>query len=278
MIGDTHQVDIVRYGRGSARSTEDTVVVEEPLALRVDGKDVVVTMRTPGDDLDLAAGFLLTEGWIRTVEDIGTLAYCPDEDDPDRRNLVEARLVRSYRTSGPDRYSWANSSCGLCGKSTIDGIRQELEVLGTGVSVRAEVVLMLPDRLRLRQRNFSRTGGIHGAGLFDPEGEEIVVREDIGRHNAVDKAIGAALRQGTKGRAAILMVTGRLGFEIAQKALVARIPVVASVSAPSSLALELAEELGLTAVGFVRDGSMNVYTHPDRVKATSNPSLEGKQH
>ena len=169
--------------------------------MRVDGQDVVVTMRTPGDDLDLAAGFLLTEGWIRTIEDIETLAYCPDEDDPDRRN-------------------------------------------------------------------FSRTGGIHGAGLFDPEVEEIVVRE----------AIGAASRQGTQGRAAILMLSGRLGFEIAQKALAARIPVVASVSAPSSLALEIAEELGLTAAGFVWDGSMNVYTHPHRVKASAKPALEGKQH
>ncbi len=278
MTRDTHRVDIVRYGRGSARSTEDTVVVEEPLALRVDGQDVVVTMRTPGDDLDLAAGFLLTEGWIRKIEDIGTLAYCPDEDEPDRRNIVEARLVRSYRTSGPDRYSWASSSCGLCGKSTIDSIHQELEVLEARVSVCEDIVLGLPDKLRLRQRNFSRTGGIHGAGLFDREGGEIVVREDIGRHNAVDKAIGAALRQGKLGRATILMVSGRLGFEITQKALAARIPVVASVSAPSSLALELAGELGLTAVGFVREGSMNVYTHPHRVKASSQSALEGKQH
>ena len=268
MSRDTDQFEVVRYEGGESRPVDDTVVVEEPLAIRLDGDDLVVTMRTPGDDLDLAAGFLLAEGLIREIGDIGTLAFCPDEEHPDRRNIVEARRVRPSEVSNQRRYSWVSSSCGLCGRSTIDGIRQELDVLKADITVSEDVVLSLPGSLRRRQRNFSRTGGIHGAGLFGRDGGEIVVREDIGRHNAVDKAIGAALRHGELGGAAVLMVSGRLGFEIAQKALAARIPVVASVSAPSSLALELAEDLGLTAVGFVRDGSMNVYTHPHRVKAS----------
>lgn len=248
-------------------SANDAVVVEEPLEIRIDGESLVVTMRTPGDDLDLAAGFMLTDGWIRSSRDIGTLGYCPDERDPSLRNIVDVRLVDRTRPVHTDRRTWANSSCGLCGKATLESIHQSSQPLTSNLRMSRDVLLGMPEALAELQENFSRTGGIHAAGAFDRQGRVLVVREDIGRHNAVDKVIGCLLRDGRLPAAAALMVSGRLGFEIAQKALVARIPVVASVSAPSSLAVALALEFGMTTIGFLRGESMNIYSHPDRVVA-----------
>ena len=265
MSKDTDEVSIVRSDSDGTRSAADRVVVEEPLELRVNGESLVVTMRTPGDDLDLAAGFMLTEGWIDSLAGIGTLAYCSDEEHPDLRNIVEVQLLDSSRTVGVDRSTWASSSCGLCGKATLESIRQDCEPVSTDLRMSRETVLRLPSRLRERQDNFDATGGIHAAGLFDAAGECIAVREDIGRHNAVDKVIGGTLRTGRLAEARVLMVSGRLGFEIAQKALMARVPIVASVSAPSSLAIELSREFGVTAIGFLRGESMNIYTHPERI-------------
>lgn len=265
MQRDTDQIVVVRLDPQGDSSALDTVVVEEPLEIRVDGESFVVTMRTPGDDLDLAAGFMLTEGWIRTVNDIGTLAYCPDERDPTLRNTVDVRLTGGNRPSATDRRLWMSSSCGLCGKATLESIHQNTRPLTTAVRISREVILGLPQALWKDQENFHQTGGIHAAGLFDAEGHPLAVREDIGRHNAVDKAIGALLRGGDLSRAAAMMVSGRLGFEIAQKALMAGIPVVASVSAPSSLAVGLAREFNMTTIGFLRGETMNVYSHPERI-------------
>ncbi len=249
-------------------SRDDRVVVEEPLEIRIDGESWVVTMRTPGDDLDLAAGFLLTEGLIERVEDIGTLAYCADDKDPDLRNIVDAKLDDGRAQAmkeRPARTVWANSSCGLCGKATLESIRQSCRDLNDEVRVSREIVLGMPRALSDRQFNFHATGGIHAASVFDADGGCLAVREDIGRHNAVDKVIGGALRGGYLRDAAAMMVSGRLGFEIAQKALVARVPIVASVSAPSSLAIDLAREFRMTTIGFLRGESMNVYSHPERI-------------
>ena len=265
---DTGSVKIIRSGPTGHESLDDCVVVEEPLEIRIGGESIVVTMRAPGDDLDLAAGFLLTEGWIDAVEDIGTLAYCPDEKDPSLRNIVDAQLVNGKMPDASTRAAratWANSSCGLCGKATLESIHQTCRRLVDSVRVPRHIIVGLPDALSEYQANFHETGGIHAAGLFDADGGFIGVREDIGRHNAVDKVIGAALRSGTLSRAAVMMVSGRLGFEIAQKALMAEVPIVASISAPSSLAIDLANEFGLTAIGFLRGDSMNIYSNPQRI-------------
>lgn len=266
MSRDTDRVVVLRLDPAGETSTSDSIVVEEPLEIRVDGESMVVTMRTPGDDFDLAAGFLLTEGWIRDAGDIGTLAYCPDERDPTLRNRVEVRRAgRDLPPVRAERRMWVSSSCGLCGKATLESIHQDHTPLTSEVRMEQETVLELPGALARLQHNFSQTGGIHAAGLFDADGGVLVVREDIGRHNAVDKAIGALLRDGRLSDASAMMVSGRLGFEIAQKALVARIPIVLSVSAPSSLAVALAREFGMTTVGFLRGRSMNVYSHPERI-------------
>jgi FdhD protein len=202
------------------------------------------------------------------VDDIGVLAFCPDEKDPTLKNIVDVRLVRSKvpsEAARAARATWANSSCGLCGKATLESIRQHCEILDDDVAMARKTIIGLPDALARLQSNFRLTGGIHAAGLFDADGRCLGVREDIGRHNAVDKVIGSGLREGYLGRAAAIMVSGRLGFEIAQKALMARVPIVAAVSAPSSLAIELARDFGLTAIGFLRGNSMNVYSRPERI-------------
>lgn len=260
-------VQVVALGEGGARPRRlhDEVVVEEPLEIRLNNVSVVVTMRTPGDDFDLAAGFLLSEGILRAAADIGTIGYCPDEDDPRLKNIINVTTADPDRTIESTRSTWANSSCGICGKTTIDAIRREIQPIQSSIEVNRAVLLALPERMREQQANFARTGGIHAAGLFDRDGNLLVIREDLGRHNAVDKAVGAALRSGVPTSETILMVSGRLGFEIAQKTVASGIPVVASVSAPSSLAIQLADELGVTAIGFVRGSSMNIYTHPQRV-------------
>jgi len=262
---DTDHVSVVRLDAAGGTSLSDSVVVEEPLEIRVDGESLVVTMRTPGDDLDLAAGFLLTEGWIESAAEIGTLSYCPDERDPNLRNTVDARLIGRSRPVREPRRAWANSGCGLCGKSTLESIHQSVKPIESAVRISRGIIMGLPETLSERQTNFRETGGIHAAGLFDAEGRCLAVREDIGRHNAVDKVIGALLGRGDLQKAAAMMVSGRLGFEIAQKALMARIPIVASVSAPSSLAIDLAQEFGVTAIGFVRGASMNIYSHSERI-------------
>ena len=261
---DVQVVRTINLGENGARGVDDEVVVEEPLEIRLNNLSLVVTMRTPGHDFDLAAGFLWTEGFIESLDDIGTMAYCPNEEEPHLKNIVNV-TAKSTRPIESSRRAWANSSCGICGKTTIEAIYREAKPVESPLFVEKDVLIALPGRMRAEQRNFDRTGGIHAAGLFDAKGTLLTIREDLGRHNAVDKVLGSALHAGTRTSEAILMVSGRLGFEIAQKAVAAGVPVVASVSAPSSLAIALTEKLGVTAVGFVRGCSMNIYTHSQRI-------------
>ncbi|PYS35491.1 MAG: formate dehydrogenase accessory sulfurtransferase FdhD [Acidobacteria bacterium] len=264
---DSSRVSVVKVEETQSQRVDDDVVIEEPLEIRVNGDSLSVTMRTPGDDFDLAVGLLWTEGIIRSRDEIGTIAYCPDEEQPELKNIVNVVLVDTTRKIESSRRLWSNSSCGLCGKATLESIHQVCQPVASSIVISRELLFSLPSRLRQAQANFERTGGIHAVGLFDEQGSLLVLREDIGRHNAVDKVLGAALVGGLPVSETIMMVSGRLGFEIAQKALVAGIPVVASISAASSLAIELANDLGMTTIGFLRGRSMNVYSHPERIAA-----------
>jgi len=266
---DSRRVSVLKIDGNRSQAADDDVVIEEPLEVRVNGDSVSVTMRTPGDDFDLAVGLLWTEGIIRSSAEIGTIAYFPDEEQPELKNIVNVVLVDNTRKIESSRRFWSNSSCGLCGKATLDAIRQSCQPISSSIQVSSELLQSIPSRLRQAQSNFERTGGIHAVALFDVEGMLLVLREDIGRHNAVDKVLGAALMRGLPLPETVMMVSGRLGFEIAQKAVVAGIPVVASISAASSLAIELATSFGMTAIGFLRGRTMNVYSHPERIRAES---------
>jgi FdhD protein len=259
-------------GTGATTTRPDTLAAEEPLEIRVDGRPLAVTMRTPGDDLDLAHGFLLTEGVIAAVADIAIARYCDSVDDSGRNtyNVLDLDLAPGVPAPvvGIERNFYTTSSCGVCGKASIDAVRTKTtyEPGGDRTPVRPEILVGLPDALRAAQKVFDKTGGLHAAGLFTADGELLCVREDVGRHNAVDKVLGWALREGRVPLAGhILMVSGRASFELVQKALMAGVPTLAAVSAPSTLAAELADESGMTLVGFLRGTSMNVYTGADRI-------------
>jgi FdhD protein len=251
----------------------ETLAVEEPLEIRLNGKAITVTMRTPGSDVELAQGFLLTEGVIGGRDDIARVEYCrgAGEDGMNTYNVLDVSLAEGVAMPDVDvtRNFYTTSSCGVCGKGSIDAIRT-ISRHSPGddpTIVASETLSAMPDQLRAAQKVFASTGGLHGAALFDADGTMLVVREDIGRHNAVDKVIGWALEQervpltGT-----VLLVSGRASFELTQKAVMAGIPVLAAVSAPSSLAADLASQAGLTLIAFLRGDSMNVYTRSDRVK------------
>jgi FdhD protein len=260
---------------GTAVERPDTLAAEEPLEIRVGPanttrKPLAVTMRTPGHDLDLALGFLLTEGLIRSSDDVRTAQLCAGDNAPNTYNVVDVTLAAHVPPPDvdPARNFYTTSSCGVCGKASIDAVRtrSRFPVADDPVTVTATTLAGLPDTLRAAQRTFDATGGLHAAGLFTPAGELIAAREDVGRHNAVDKIAGWALRDGRLPLAGhVLLVSGRASFELVQKASMAGVPVLAAVSAPSTLAVELAEEVGLTLVGFLRGHTMNVYTAPERV-------------
>jgi FdhD protein len=249
----------------------DKLVTEEPMEIRLHGpgqepRPLVVTMRTPGNDFELAVGFCVTEGILDTVDDLDTVAYCLAGEGEQEFNVVTVTLRRPVVLDGPERRFAANASCGLCGKTTLDEIEQHCAPVADGPVVPRSVVASLPERLLAAQTVFEATGGVHAAGLFTPAGEILALREDVGRHNALDKLIGhAALERRLPLSDAVLMVSGRVSFEIVQKAAVAGIPIVCAVSAPSSLAVDAANRFGQTIVGFVRDERANVYTRPDRV-------------
>ena len=250
------------------RERTDMLAGEEPLEIRAAGPGqdpvrVAVTMRTPGHDFDLAAGFLITEG-LAAVDGIAAVAYCEDPD-AQRYNVVTVRTRSSFDLGAAERNFFATSSCGICGKAALEAVTVRCDPIVADVAVSADNLLALPEALRGRQRIFGRTGGLHAAGLFDPAGDLRLLREDVGRHNAVDKVVGAVALGGVAG-GEVLLVSGRLSFEIVQKAAVARIPVVCAISAPSSLAVRAADELGITAVGFLRSGGFNIYAHPERVR------------
>ena len=247
----------------------DSLAVEEPLELRIDGRPLTVTMRTPGHDVELAHGFLLTEGAIAGREDVRIARYCDslDEDGRNTYNVLDMELAAGVAPPAA-RAFLTTAACGVCGKAALDDVRlrSRYEPALDGCQVSAAVLAELPSRLRAAQRVFESTGGLHAAGLFTIGGELLWVREDVGRHNAVDKVLGAALLAGVlPATGTVLMVSGRASFELTQKAAMAGVPVLAAVSAPSSLAASLADELGITLVGFLRGDSMNVYTRADRI-------------
>jgi FdhD protein len=246
--------------------------VEEPLELRVNGTPLAVTMRTPGHDVELAHGFLLTEGVIGAVPDVSTARYCDSVDDEGRNtyNVLDVALAGGVPPpqTGVERNFYTTSSCGVCGKASLDAVRLRTRFSPAADPMRVTyaVLTTLPDRLRAAQRVFESTGGLHAAGLFRADGSLLVVREDVGRHNAVDKVLGWALLQGgIPASGCVLMVSGRASFELTQKAVMAGVPVLAAVSAPSSLAVDLAEEAGVTLVGFLRGESANVYAGARRI-------------
>jgi FdhD protein len=270
---NTSNVHVVALNDGVRSERTDTLAAEEPLEIRVQGpgqdqRSVAVTMRTPGGDFELAVGFLFTEGLI-VPEDISRVAYCDNLPGEDQQyNIVSVALNRPFDFDQLKRNFYATSSCGVCGKAALDDIEVRCAPVASGTRVVAETLLALPTKLRKAQKVFERTGGLHAAGLFSPDGALVSIREDVGRHNAVDKVVGEQVLAGRVPLADhILQVSGRLSFEIVQKAAVGGIPIVSAVSAPSSLSVEAGERFGMTLVGFVRDDRLNVYTHPERVVA-----------
>ncbi len=251
---------IVRYRRegGFVRVT-DRVAREEPLEIRVNCSPVAVTMRTPGHDADLAAGFLLTEGVVTSPDEILDIAHCADLDPAAAGNVLEVRLREAPDLASLTRHVFTSSSCGVCGKATIASVMGQFPPVSQASEVSAALLMSLPGKLRAAQDTFERTGGLHAAALFDRDGELILLREDVGRHNALDKLIGYFLRRGESMEDRILLVSGRLSFELLQKSLAARIPIVAAISAPSSLAVRFAQTSGQTVVGFLREQGFNVY-------------------
>ena len=261
---------VVAWRNGVVGARADRLAGEEPMEVRVAGPGqeptpVAVTMRTPGNDFELACGFLVTEGLVG-AGDIARVAYCDTvAGDEQRFNVVTVR-TRTPARVGPVRNFYATSSCGVCGKASLDRIEVLCAPAAPGPVVTAATLLSLPETLRASQRVFDATGGLHAAGLFDPGGDLVAAREDVGRHNAVDKLVGRlAMDGGLPATQKLLLVSGRTGFEIVQKAAVAGLPIVCSVSAPSSLAVAAADRFGMTLVGFLRDGSFNVYCGEERI-------------
>ncbi|MFF4052757.1 formate dehydrogenase accessory sulfurtransferase FdhD [Streptomyces chartreusis] len=270
------RVERIRERHAAYRA--DTLVVEEPMEIRVGGRPLSVTMRTPGDDFDLAAGFLASEGVVHRAEEIAAIRYCAGtaSDGTNTYNVVDVMLAPGVAPpdASLERNFYTTSSCGLCGKASIDAVHTSAgwTVAEDEFRLSLETLTAFPERLRAAQRVFDTTGGLHAAGLFTSDGELVCMREDVGRHNAVDKVVGHALRSGWLPlRGTVLMVSGRASFELVQKAVMAGIPFLAAVSAPSSLAVDLASERGLTLVGFLRGTSMNVYTGQERLQ----PHLAG---
>jgi FdhD protein len=263
---------VVRIGPTGRTTRPDTLAVEEPMELRVGGTPLSVTMRTPGHDVELAHGFLLTEGVITGPADIASARYCDSLDDAGRNtyNVLDVALAPGVAAPsvGVERNFFTTSSCGVCGKASLDAVRTRTAhpVHDDPLRVGTSVLCALPDRLRAAQRVFDSTGGLHAAGLFTADGELLVAREDVGRHNAVDKVLGWALLESrVPARGCVLMVSGRASFELVQKAVMAGVPALAAVSAPSSLAVELAADSGMTLIGFLRGATMNVYSGAERI-------------
>ncbi len=270
-----HQVRRLRDGAWS--TVDDVLAAEEPLEIRliwqngaeVARKAIAITMRTPGDDFELAAGFLHGEGIIRHQADVVDVSYCTDEDEDQKLNIVNVTLRPGleFDVSRLERNFYTTSSCGVCGKAALDTLEvQGCAALDDATRVAAATICALPEKLRAAQPVFERTGGLHAAGLFTPEGELQLLREDVGRHNALDKLVGERFLAGaTPFDGHVLLLSGRASFELLQKALVARIPVVAAVGAPSSLAVELAQSFNITLAGFVRPDGLNVYSGEERI-------------
>lgn len=272
-----------RVGPGAASSDEDEVALEEPLEIRIHGDPVAVTMRTPGEDRLLALGFLLAEGILHSRDDVSSVAHCGHPGDEGYGNVIEVTpapgvRIDLERVQASRRGTLTTSACGVCGRKSVDDLMGACGTVGfDDLRVPVERIARAPEVLRQRQANFARTGGVHAAAALTAAGEVLAAFEDVGRHNAVDKVVGALLVENRVGtpfssppiepgrRPVLLAVSGRASFEIVQKAAVARIPIVASVSAASSLAIDLAARAGVTLATFVRDGRFNVFTHPSRI-------------
>jgi FdhD protein len=264
-------VQVLAFDAAGARRRPDRLVTEEPMEIRVAGPGqepapFAIAMRTPGNDFELAAGLCLTEGLIAGPDDVDSIAYCLGADQEQMFNVVTVRVRTRVADDVRDRRYLSNSSCGICGKAALEEIEVRCAPVGAGPQVAASVIGSLPEKLGQRQRVFDQTGGLHAAARFSADGTLLETREDVGRHNALDKLIGNALLERVLPLANdILLVSGRLSFELVQKAAVAGFPVLCAVSAPSSLAVATAEQMGQTVVGFLRDGRFNVYSHPERV-------------
>ena len=270
----TSRYRVLRLDDGVGAHRPDSLAAEEPLEIRVGGRPLTVTMRTPGDDFDLARGFLVSEGVVTSAEDVTSIRYCAGATVGGANTYNVVDVILDDAVPAPDasleRNFYTTSSCGVCGKASLDAVRtvSRWSVDADPVRLSATTISTLPDTLRAAQRVFDRTGGLHAAGLFDADGTLSCVREDVGRHNAVDKVIGWAVGQGRLPLTGMtLMVSGRASFELVQKAVMAGVPALAAVSAPSSLAVDLAREMGLTLVGFLRGSTMNVYSGEQRFGA-----------
>lgn len=261
----SHQV--MRCEIGSAPRQElDTLVREEPLEIRVRGKSIAVTMRTPGHDRELAAGFLLSESIIRQRDEVVEIAPCHESDSPENTLNVFLAPAIEIDLARLTRHVFASSSCGICGKASIEAVHQHFAPVESNGTMAVETLTALPGRMRAAQRTFSQTGGLHAAAIFDLQGNLLVLREDAGRHNAVDKVLGwGFLENKLPFDSHVLLVSGRASFEIVQKALAARIPILAAVSAPSGLAVEFARESDQTLIGFLRGETFNIYSHAERI-------------
>lgn len=261
MPEQSQSYQIWKYSAGELSKVSDSVAREEPLQITVDGTPVAVVMRTPGCDADLVAGFLITEGLVDSTAEIRridleqkknhALAFLADEVVLDHEKL--------------SRNLFSASSCGICGKASIEAIHQQAAPVEVGFTMKADVILVLPKTLHEAQTTFQSTGGLHAAALVNDNGEILALREDVGRHNAIDKVIGWAAMENVDLSRTLLQVSGRVSFEVMQKALMARIPIVSAISAPSSLAVEFADQSGQTLIGFLRPPTMNVYSHPERI-------------
>jgi FdhD protein len=274
--GLTTPARIVSYDGGSAREVVDDLATEEPLEIRLlfgtQTRTAAVTMRTPGNDFELAAGFLSAEGIISRRDDIAAISYCidPHIDAAQRYNIVNVELARSVapQLERLERHFTMSSACGVCGKASIEALQTRAHRIEDPVSISLEMIARLPETMRQAQRIFKSTGGLHAAALFDANGSLLALREDVGRHNALDKISGWALLEGRIPlQGCVLLVSGRASYELVQKSIVARIPILCAVSAPSSLAVELAQSFGLTLVGFVRGSRANVYAGSERIAA-----------
>lgn len=267
---------INRISAAGSRPEIDSLAVEEPLEIRIQlpgspkHKAISITMRTPGDDFDLAAGFLFTEGILQNAEHVKNIRFCGlPAKDKNIKNTLVVELADGVRIDLKrlERHFYTTSSCGVCGKSSIEALHTGVKKLNDAFRVNSEIIHQLPDTLRAAQAVFERTGGLHASALFEADGKLDILREDVGRHNALDKVIGAKFMAGQMPLSdRILLVSGRASFELVQKGLMAAIPVLAAVGAPSSLAVELAREFGMTLIGFVRDGRFNIYTGEERVE------------
>ncbi|CAN5692718.1 formate dehydrogenase accessory sulfurtransferase FdhD [soil metagenome] len=259
---------VIRWEDGTSKAIVDELAEEEPLEIRVRGRAISITMRTPGHDDELAAGFFLSEGIIHQRGDVLRIEPCAKNE---LGNTIDVLLAPEIAVDFGKltRHVFASSSCGICGKATIDSVMQDIDRVNGNLVVDADLIARFPAIMHAAQENFHRTGGLHAAALFDSAGKMLVLREDVGRHNAVDKVMGhALLHDWAPLDQRILLVSGRSSFEIMQKSLAARIPIVAAVSAPSSLAVQFAEQSGQTLIGFLREGRMNIYTNGDRIRRT----------